>query len=305
MPKKKLPNTRFAVIHKILQKKTYPSLEELTKKVSYILGTEVSSSSIEKDLHAMKQKPPLGCEAPISYSRKNKGFYYTEVTFEIDPADLNDAEWESLSVSIRYLYQYSHLPLFKHYRTAIEKVNTAFEYGLLHETNPDEIIHFEQSETLTGYQFFGPIYQAIQQRFLIQFTYENVYKKQTKSYTIQPCMLREHRNAWYVVGWSSEREDYLTFALDRIVQLETIESTQKRLFNFKPKEFLQYAVGIMEKPQPPQKVVLEIYSPYDRLLEIQPIHHSQKISHPKKHVMKVEMNVWVTEELCKIGRAHV
>ena len=91
----------------------------------------------------------------------------------------------------------------------------------------------------------------------------------------------------------------MTFALERIQEIETIEKKQKHRIDFNPDKFLQHSVGIMEADTLPEKVVLKITAPYHKLLLLEPIHRSQKIIEQKEKEIKVEIQVNINEELCK------
>jgi predicted DNA-binding transcriptional regulator YafY len=89
MPKNKSAATRYRVIDKMLNDKRepYPNLEQLAAKCSGILGSDVSTSTIEKDIRAMREQAHKGYSAPIVYSKIEGGYVYGEVWFSI--AELN------------------------------------------------------------------------------------------------------------------------------------------------------------------------------------------------------------------------
>ena len=55
----------------------------------------------------------------------------------------------------------------------------------------------------------------------------------------------------------------------------------------------------MEVDSIPEKVVLTITAPYHKLLQLEPMHRSQKIIEQKEREIKVEIQVNINEELCK------
>ncbi|MBU3715104.1 MAG: WYL domain-containing protein, partial [Ferruginibacter sp.] len=178
-----------------------------------------------------------------------------------------------------------------------EKINTRFNLLLdLEEEDFDQYIQFETGNSTTGYDWIAAILPALKNRWILKINYENIYKKEVKDYSVYPKLLKEHRNRWYLIGWVEDRGDYLTFALDRIQHLEVIQKTQKHRFDFDPAKFLQYSVGIMEKDEKPQKVVLLIQDPYHKLIQLEPLHHSQKIIQQTANGIKIEMLVQINPE---------
>ena len=167
----------------------------------------------------------------------------------------------------------------------------------MEEEDFDKYIQFETGNATSGYDWIGTILPALKNRWIIKLLYENIYKKEVKEYLVYPKLLKEHRNRWYIIGWVAEREDYLTFALDRIQQIETIEKVQKHRFDFNADNFLQHSVGIMEDDTQPSKVVLSIQDPYHKLIRLEPIHPTQKTTKQTKNGVDIEIMVKINHEL--------
>lgn len=300
MPKVKSAYQRFRVIDRCLndRRHPYPTLEYLANQCTRALGTPISTSTIEKDIAFMRRTGPDDFDAPIAFNRFEKGYYYAEVGFSIASFNLDEEEWIALRYAAHLLYQYADVPLFKDFKQAIEKINTRFELQLNPEDQSiDKYVLFESAHSCSGYQWISEIYSAIRDRHLILFSYENIYKKTIKSYSVQPVLLREHRNRWYMIVWSSDRNDYLTFALDRIKSLQIISEKQRFRQDFDPSLFLKHSIGIMESSHVPEKVSLIIRSPYDRLLKLEPLHPSQMIVEESDNQMHIQLDLHLNEEL--------
>ena len=300
MPKIKYAYSRFYIIDACLTNKLkpYPSIEDLAKACSDKVREGISTSTIEKDIRQMKRPRPHGFDAPIEYSKQHKGYFYAEQGFSISDLQLTDEEWEGLRYAANLLHQYSSVPIFKDFSQAIEKINTRFNLLIdLEEDGFEKYIQFETSQSPSGYQWIKEIFPALQQRWLLNISYDNIYKKETKEYIIYPQLLKEHRNRWYLIGWVADRADYLTFALDRIKNIQVNATRQKHRHDFNPSLFLQHSVGIMETAEKPSKVVLQIQAPYDKLLELEPMHHSQKIMKRNPKGITIEIMVNINHEL--------
>jgi predicted DNA-binding transcriptional regulator YafY len=59
----------------------------------------------------------------------------------------------------------------------------------------------------------------------------------------------------------------------------------------------QHSVGIMKNEGKPSKVVLELKDPYNKLIQLEPIHTSQKIIKSKNDTMQIELSVYTNQEL--------
>ncbi len=245
----------------------------------------------------MKKPEPVGFSAPIAYSKTEKGYYYTEAGFSISELSLAEEEWNALRFSAQLLFQYREVPIFSDFRNAIERINTRFALGLdTDEPEVNRFVQFETSNASNGQLWIDLIFSAIRTRRALVFKYENIYKKKISAYQLDPYLLREHRNRWYMIGWSEERQDYLTFALDRIIELNVTDNPQKLKKDFHSGEFFQHATGIMEGTGKPVKVELVVKGPAAKLLQLEPLHQSQVLMSQKGDVIKLSLNVLVNEE---------
>jgi predicted DNA-binding transcriptional regulator YafY len=301
MPIIKSALNRYNVIDGCLNNKMkpFPSLQDLAIACSKKIRQGISESTIEKDLREMKKPYPLGYDAPIIYNKIKKGYCYAEEGFSISELQLEDKEWDGLRYAANLLHQYVDVPIFKNFKQAIEKINTRFNLLIdSEEKGFEKFVQFESGNATTGYHWIETIYDALRSRWKLTIQYENIYKKEIKQHTVVPGLLKEHRNKWYLIGWVEERKDYLTFALDRIHDITTTEIKQKHRLDFDADQFLKYSVGIMENDSKPQKVVLQIKAPYHKLIQLEPIHHSQRTISENKEFIKIEILVHVNHELC-------
>jgi predicted DNA-binding transcriptional regulator YafY len=203
MPKNKSAVIRHRIIDQMLtnKRRPYPTLEQLAAKCSAILGSDVSTSTIEKDIRAMREQAPKGYSAPIVYSKLGGGYVYSEVGFSIAELNLNEEEWTAL--------QFAAELLFSNFKNAIERINTRFSLGIDgSEKIIDEVVQFEKAVHANGMEFIEFIYKAIKSKQGITFNYRNIYKNKTSATSLIPYLIKEHRNRWYVIGWSTEKEKY-------------------------------------------------------------------------------------------------
>ena len=172
MPKNKSAAIRYRVIDQMLNNKRapYPSLEDIASRCSSILDADISTSTIEKDIRAMREQPPKGYGAPIVYSKIESGYTYGEVGFSIAELNLNEEEWTALQFAAQLLYQYKDVPVFSNFKNAIERINTRFSLGLDGEDKMlEEIVQFEKSVDTKGMNLVELIYTAIRNKQAIQF----------------------------------------------------------------------------------------------------------------------------------------
>ena len=299
MPKNKSAATRYRVIDQMLndKRKPYPNLEQLAAKCSSVLGSDVSTSTIEKDIRAMREQAPKGYSAPIVYSKVEGGYVYGEVGFSIAELNLNEEEWSALQFASQLLYQYKEVPVFSNFKNAIERINTRFSLGIDGGDKVlDEVVQFEKAIHTNGMNLIELIYNAIKNKQAIKFQYKNIYKGKSSAAGLIPYLIKENRNRWYVIGWSEEKEKYTTYALDRITELVILSNAYKRRSDFNASTFFQHSTGIMESNTKPEEVLLTILKPISDLVLLEPLHSTQKLIIEKTDMVQISLKVLLNEE---------
>lgn len=300
MPKNKSAVIRHRIINNCLRdkRKKFPSLQFLADECSRVLDTEVSTSTIEKDIRLMKMDRPVGYNAPVVFNRAENGYAYSEPGYSIDEVGLEPEEWEAIRYAALLLFQYKEVPVFANFKAAVERIDASLQIGLdLEDPFLSKKIQFEQPVSLAGYEWLTEISVALKKEELIQFSYENIYKNEIKSYTALPVLLREQKNRWYLVAWVEERGSFLTFALDRIRELLNTGERMRLKKNFNPDNYLRHAVGIIDNDGEPSLVKLKIKAPYHKLVALDPLHHSQHIIETNSKSCTLELKVHITHEL--------
>lgn len=304
MPSNKNAAIRYRIIDRCLRNsmRAYPSKEYLRDQISSQLfgdGTEaISLSSIEKDIIAMREDAALGYFAPIRYDRARKGYYYEDPDYSIDGVALNGHEADALRSAAQTLQLFADIPLFTHLKEAIEKINTRLSLSTdIDDPAIAQHIQFEQPVSTQGREWIKPLYEAITARHAVQFTYHNIYKDETREHQLEPYLLKEVRNKWYLIGYSNKHERFITYALDRIGTLRRNGTSFQYRRDFDPEDFFRYSTGIMEVQSPGETVVLEAIGHAAKWLQLNPLHASQKIIKEGKNIVRFALEVNTNEEL--------
>ena len=299
MPANKFATIRYHVIDKMLRNKykPYPSVEDIIEKCSEVLLKPISLSSIEKDIRAMKNDEALGYFAPIGFSRTHKGYFYTDEEYSIDSVPLNDDEIEAVKFATNILTQFKNIAIFKDYENAIEKVLDKVNLTEMNPKKAEDYIQFENTPTVKGNEFLAPILSAIRQSRIVVFEYRSFKSDETKSREVEPYLLKEYKNRWYLVAVEKGTKIFKVFGLERMKEVGVNPETFKKLKSFNPTKFFKYSVGITTKPQEePVLVKFECNSVLVQYLETQPIHSSQKVEKSSQGGV-VSLEVIVTFEL--------
>lgn len=305
MPSNKSALLRYRIIDNQLRNKfrKFPSIDEIRDKCEEELFGDVSvgqisKSTIEKDIEAMRNDTQLGYNAPIAYNRAHGGYHYTDPDYSIDKLGLNDAELEAIKLAAQTLHQFRETPLMKNLQVAIGKIfdRTSLAAGIS-DKDLVSVIQFETATSFKGSELLPELFDATKNQIEVAFLYDNIYKQTSKTYHCQPYLLKEYRNRWYLICFSPERKDFLTFGLDRISELKLTEKTFKRRNDFNPDFFFKYSIGITESAAEPVRITLQFPPHIGKLIKAQPLHATQHLVSDTPKALIIEIEVLLCNEL--------
>ena len=280
MPVIKNALLRYRVIDRCIGNEfhPFPSKEQLRQACEEELygssdGQNICHSTIEKDIFAMR----LEHDAPIKYSRLERGYFYTEKGFSMDDIPLTDSDISAIKAATNILNQFKNTQLFGQFQYAIDKILDRVEMSANKKNYNDDIVHFESLPTVGGNEFLAPILSAIKARKTIQFEYQSFKSETSSSRRVRPYLLKEYRNRWYLIGESELKEKIITFALDRMKNLIPLESSFTLDPHFSAEVFFQYSIGITSYDGQPEKVTIQAGEVLSKYLISQPLHHTQEL----------------------------
>jgi predicted DNA-binding transcriptional regulator YafY len=307
MPANKYALLRYRIIDRLISSKSkpHPTKEELKEACEESLygsfGERISDSTIEKDLYAMRNEGELGYYAPIKYSKRYNGYFYEEENYSISEIPLQEEDLGAIKFAAQTLYQFKDIEIFQQFSSAIarifDKIKTSPE-GV--EIKEEKFIQFEQSISDSGSEYLGPLIDAIKSKKKIEVTYLSFKKNKTKTYILDPYLLKEYKGRWYVISWSDDRSDYLTFSLDRIQKTKLLKEKFEEVRGFDPDRFFKHSIGITELDGTPMKIRLKFSALQGKYIKSRPIHHSQVLVDENEEYVLVELFALQTIELVQL-----
>jgi len=267
---------RRSIIDRELAKGRHIRTIDLVNMIQNELSINVSQRTIQNDLKDMQEDPPIGCNAPIEKDTKKKAYYYSK-PFSLRAFGLNDEHINALLFYSKTLHQYHQYKIFNNISNAIEKVldNFKIKPELKQLFKSRIIIQTEKTLPIKGHELIPIITQALEENKKLSFNYGGFGRKE-KPRKLSPCLLKEDRHMWYVLGFPEGKTSPKTFALDRIISLKILQDKFEPI-NFNPDEYFRYSFGVTVKSSKPIKVVLS-FSPYQgNYLKALPIHETQEI----------------------------
>ena len=303
MPANKYALLRYRIIDKVISNKykKYPSLEDLRLSCEEELFNSnhenVSASTIEKDMRAMRKEAGLGYYAPIAYSKEFKGYYYTEEGYSIDSMPLNDEDIEAIKFAATTLSQFQNIDLFKQFGSAIDKIIGRVSISdNLEDKEIENYVQFEDAPSAKGSEFLSHLLKAIKEREEITLNYKSFADESQKNRTVQPYLLKEYRQRWYVIGLDAQDQKIKTFGLDRIVTIEYTDKLFRINSEFDPDTYFKYSIGITNDNSKPQIIQLRFNLQQSNYIKSQPLHKSQTLKEIKNGI-EAKLKLIVSPEL--------
>lgn len=304
MPVNKSAALRYRIIDKCISNKykPFPTKEDIRCACEDGLygsnSGRISISTIEKDIWAMRNESNLAYNAPIEFSKREGGYFYSDPNYKLGDVPLSDEEMDAVRFAALTLYQYKDVEVFEQFRYAIEKIAGRVKMSPdLKDTVVERFVQFETVPYFKGTEYLSDLLNAIKALKKVSFKYENIYKNETKEYSVEPYLLKEYRNRWYLICFNETKKHFVTFGLDRISDLKIEDSKYSRKADFDPDVFFKYSIGITEYDEKPQNVVLSFTPILGKLIKTNPIHNSQKIMVDNDVELRVSLKVLLTIEL--------
>ncbi|MFT5778654.1 MAG: putative DNA-binding transcriptional regulator YafY [Crocinitomicaceae bacterium] len=310
MPHIKNALIRYRIIDKSIRNKykPYPSKQELREACEESLfgsidGLHICDSTIEKDMFAMKME----LDAPIKYSKRNGGYYYENPDFSINDIPLTEDDLAAISFAAKTLMQFRDVDLFKQFGNAIDKIVGHVEVT---QEGGGQYIQFEQSIADSGNEFLSPLLEAIKQALWVKFDYTSFISGNSKPRLVIPLLLKEYRNRWYLISHDTDKDDYITYSLDRMSELEITTDKAENPRDFKPENYFKYSIGITSGNEDPDDVVFSATKVASKYISSQPFHTSQQVVKETEDGTQFSLKVNVSEELIRSllsygGEVHV
>ena len=301
MPHIKNALIRFRIIDKMLRNKYKPfpskrDLREACEESLYgsISGEHICDSTIEKDLFNMK----MDHDAPIKYSKMERGYYYENDDYSINDIPLTEDELHSIKYAVDTLHQFKDAPFFKDFGNAIDKIVDRISVGSS-EHQMDQFIQFESATSVRGNQFLPLLLESIQRKKQLWFLYTSYIKAEEKPRKVSPLFLKEYRNRWYLISFDEEQGDIRTYALERMDSPKLLDNPVNYPKDFDPVKYFKHSMGITAYKGKTSQILINVKPVAARYLKSQPIHKSQEIHSENKENTVFMMSLLISEELIR------
>lgn len=216
MPTNKNALVRYRHLDRLLSDHHhYYDIHDLTEKVNDMLEfdgfSSVTQRCIEKDLIDMQGL----FSAPIEHEKKNSKncIFYWNRSFTIFSQEMSREERNLLREVLSTIGQFNGLDNFKWLDD--------FKIGLGLEERR-QIISFSNNPFLQNSNLLGTLFDQISNEVVIKLSYHTFTDPTIRSIVFHPYLLKQYNDRWFLLGAADSDHKILTFALDRIDEVEPL-----------------------------------------------------------------------------------
>jgi predicted DNA-binding transcriptional regulator YafY len=256
---------RYILIVEKTNSNRCPSFSEI-KAYLHQHGFEISARTLQRDIEQIRIE--FGIE--IKYDRGRNG-YFIDKDRSVD-----------LDTFLGFLDTVATADLLTQ---SLKESKTAMNY-----------ISFESEGSFRGVGYLKDILFAIKNRRKISFVHENYTAGTRKKYRIDPYLLKEYQNRWYVIGIVEGRH-FRTFGIDRIEALEVAAEVFKAEKFENPSVLFDNIIGLTNAEGRVEEVLLSFHPVQGKYIKSLPLHRSQKVLKDSKKELVVSLNLVPNFEL--------
>jgi len=265
---------RYTLLMGWLSRKTFPTLHKLIKLLEDE-GFNISGRTLQRDIEHLRNE--FGIE--ILFDADRKGYY-------IDEKGMENAEGFIRLVQVSAS---SELLI-----NTIQQAKEALK-----------VISFESLGANSGIFWLKDLLQATINRNKTNITHFNFHTGKTKVFNLEPLLLKQYLNRWYIHGRLSNRDVYITLGLDRIQSIEILDEHFINNEKLDPRETFSSVIGVQYNVSQPQLVRIAVNYTQINYLRTLPLHSSQEeISDDGNQViiqLFVIINIELRQRLLSLG----
>ena len=234
----------------------------------------VSKRTVQLDIQMMRSDK-LGYSAPIEVYEK-KYYRYADEEYSITDIPLNENDMNVLSETVEMLKQFKDFSLFSELGGIIQRLE---DKVYTEKTDQSAIIHLDKNEKLKGLEHLDILYQAIIKKMVLKIKYQSFKAREASEIVFHPYILKEFNNRWFLIGRPGveAKKPIVTFALDRIVDIDYDTTITYKNNNFNGDEYYKDVVGVTVSNTRAERIQFWIDKKNAPYVITKPFHRSQRI----------------------------
>ncbi len=212
---------RYQLILEKLRYHSYPSFEEI-QSFLHEQGFEISKRTLQRDIDAIRNEFSVS----ILFDRSRKGYYI----------DQDDSPG---------------------YGKLLKLIRLQNETEMVQQSLRDEhdYISFEHQDEWSNIKWIEPLIDAIKHGKIVELHHFTFNREQSLPRMIEPYLLKEYQNRWYLLGINEEGE-VRSYGLDRITNVIVTTRTFTPRKGFDPLTHYAHIIGLNHNGSGVEEVVL-------------------------------------------------
>ncbi len=257
---------RYTLIIEKLERRHFPSFEDL-KSMMTEEGFSISVRTLQRDIEQIRNEFGV----IIRYDKLKNGYFIDK------DSTIN---FESF---LRFLEIVATADLLMN---SIQDGKEVLSY-----------ISFEAEGGLKGLEHLKLLLQATRDKHRISFKHYNWHTKKKSKIILEPHLLKQYQNRWYVHGKIQNTGLILTFGIDRIEDVQMLSEKFKVDSGYDPHQKFDSVVGLNSSGGKEEKITFSVLYPQANYFKTLPIHSSQEIESDNEKEIVLSIHVIPNFEL--------
>lgn len=248
---------------------TYPSAQQINEYLRQHDIDKTSIATVERDIRDIR----ADYDITITYERQKRG-YFLDLPGDEDISNFRDF--------VRLLERRERLEVLTQSGRSVA-----------------QYVQLEQNEGFRGLDLMAPLWNALQRKLVVKFHYQNYTDNIGRQRHVEPGLLFEFRNRWYLDGFDlGPKGGQRTFGLDRMCDLVLTPQAIQPNREIDYRAARRHVIGVTAPPDSSvERVVLRFRRPEAEYVLSLPMHWSQQILLETSTAIDFVMNVVVNHEL--------
>ncbi len=221
---------RLTELDRRIRARAYPNCQTFANE------WEVSQKTVQRDIDFLRDS----LNAPITYDRAHKGYYYEDESWFLPALALNEGELIALLLAVGETGQYEGTPIAHRLQDLVGKLSALL---------PDKI-SVAPELLYSRFSFKGPpakpvepdtwktVVRGLLGQRVLKFQYRAFEARQDRAWTLWPLHLANLQGEWYLFGICEEGGDALQFALPRMNAVQLLSDRFPWPEDFDPERLL-------------------------------------------------------------------
>jgi len=208
MAKYKPQHTRLLFIDRKIREKRFPNRNSLAEE------WETSYKTIQRDLDYMRYE----LDAPLAYSAKQRGYYYTEEQYQLPAINIRESDLFAIYLADKLLVQYEGTPVFESLRSVFRKIEGSLPDKVATKPGNDQSLFtvLPPFATVILPEVLATVFDCLRTSTRLEIEYRSP-GGEPKWRQVDPYHGVRFEGDWYVVGHCHLRGALRTFSLARMV----------------------------------------------------------------------------------------